>query len=393
MRGGELSAQKYQTFDCFLHILIIENQSEGVDTISLNVKPGHYKESTLVDRICTDAQKRSYQKNNRFSSNKQRDMFLERLSRYCTFEINESTRKYIVHKMYEYPKTAAEEKIHKGIYQYLAPLILNKLLDNGGDRSILFSSYSLAAECFMVNRNYPFMKFNPKAVEADMDIPENRVSEYFNKSANRIDYYIRQCLKYLESMNCVMYNEPHLIKTFDQEIHFDSEIETVVHHRKISDLHIATKEEMDTYTEAVEIACERAGVYNKRDKWYGKAARLYKTELDKLLKSRKIRCIYKGFAVWKVNTNRCQQVFDSFMDRPILDYQRGIGCILKAIIDGNAEKRSLQDTQYIEHFRELSELTLLYDAPDIRPLLPSAKSYQDRLVQEAMNMDNVIIEH
>ena len=320
-------------------------------------------------------------------------MFLERLSRYCTFDFDEGTKKYIVHKKHEYPKTAAEEKIHKGIYQYLAPLILNKLLNNGGDRSILFSSYDLASECFMVNDNYPLMKYNAKAVETHMSIPENQVLEYFNKSDNRIDYYIRQCLKYLQSMSCVMFNEPHLIKTFEQETVYDSELEKVVLHRTISDLHIATKAEMDAYTEAVEIACERSGVCSNREKWYGKTAKQYLTELEKLLKVRGIRCIYKGFAVWKVNTKRCQQVFSSFADKSISDYQQGIGYILKTIFDGNAEKRCLDDTQYIEHFRELSELTLLYDAPCVKPLLPSAKSYQDRLAQEAMGIENIIIEH
>lgn len=360
--------------------------------IEKRITPGQYKESTLVDRICTDAQKRSYHQKEKFPNNRQRNMFLDRLSCYCTYEVDDSTKKYKIHHVYEYPRTAAEEKIHKGIYQYLAPLILNKLLNNGGDRSILFSSFSLAKECFMVNPNYALMKFNPKAVESDMEIPESRVSEYFNKSDNRIDYYIRQCLTYLESINCVMFNEGHLIKTYEQEFYYDAETETMVEHRKVSDLHMATKAEMDAYTEAVEIACERAGVRNNRDKWYGKAARKYRLELSKLLKTKKIKCAYKGFAVWKVNTKRCQEIYSNFMDKPILEYQTGIGYILKSIIDGNAERRSLQDTQYLEHFKELSEITLLYDAPDISSQLPSAKSYQDRLADEVYSTDVVIIE-
>lgn len=361
--------------------------------IEKRITPGLYKESTLVDRICTDAQKKSYHRKNKFSSSKQRNMFLERLSCYCTYEVDDSTQKYKIHHVYEYPRTAAEEKIHKGIYQYLAPLILNKLLNNGGDRSILFSSFSLAKECFLVNPNYALMKFNPKAVESDMEIPEYRVIEYFNKSDNRIDYYIRKCLLYLEATSCVMFNEGQLIKTYEQDYYYDAETATMVEHRKISDLHMATKSEMDAYTEAVEMACELSGIRSNRDKWYGKAARTYRTELSRLLKARKIKCAYKGFAVWKVNTKRCQEIYNSFIDKPILEYQKGIGCIFKSIIDGNAERRNLQDTQYLEHFKELSEITLIYDAPDISPQLPSAKSYQDRLADEAYNIEVVVKEN
>ena len=37
-----------------------------------------------------------------------------------------------------------------------------------------------------------------------------------NKADNRIDDYIRRCIKYLSAMNCVIYNETHMIGTLDE---------------------------------------------------------------------------------------------------------------------------------------------------------------------------------
>ncbi len=56
----------------------------------------------------------------------------------------------------------------------------------------------------MVNSNYTKMKYNQDSVVIDMDFDANILSEYFNKADNRIDDYIRRCIKYLAAMNCVI---------------------------------------------------------------------------------------------------------------------------------------------------------------------------------------------
>ena len=78
-----------------------------------------YDESTLVDKVCTAAQKKTYHKKEKFANNKQRSMFVERLSQYCEFAYDSDAKKVNVKKIFEYPKTRAELKIHDGIYQFL----------------------------------------------------------------------------------------------------------------------------------------------------------------------------------------------------------------------------------------------------------------------------------
>lgn len=140
-------------------------------------------------------------------------MFLDTLARYCDYEYDVTTKKYTVLEVYKYPKSLYDSKIHRGIYQYLAPLILYEVLFGEGykDRKAVITSMDLAQVVSMVNSNYTKMKYNQDSVVIDTDFDANILSEYFNKADNRIDDYIRRCIKYLAAMNCVIYNEVHMI--------------------------------------------------------------------------------------------------------------------------------------------------------------------------------------
>lgn len=127
----------------------------------------------------------------------------------------------------------------------------------------------IAADVSLITGNYNMMKFNQEAVNTDMGIPLQIVSEYFNKADNRIDDYIRQCIKYLASMNCVIYNETHMIGTMPERV----DVEGTEIYVKKGEVRIATKEEMKLYSELDEIASRKAGIRTNSEKWYGKRRR------------------------------------------------------------------------------------------------------------------------
>jgi len=180
------------------------------------LKRGTYNESSLVDKVCSEAQRRSYHHKEKFASGKHQSMFLDTLARYCDYEYDPETKKYKVLEVYKYPKSLYDSKIHKGIYQYLAPLILYQVVygkDSKAkkDRMAVITSLDLAHITNLVNSNYNNMKYNQDAAHTDLDFDQNVLTEYFNKADNRIDDYIRRCIKYLSAMNCVIYNETHMI--------------------------------------------------------------------------------------------------------------------------------------------------------------------------------------
>lgn len=347
------------------------------------MKKGTFNEVTLVDKICSDAQRRSYHKKEKFVSGKYQSMFLDTLARYCDYEYDPTTKKYTVLEVYQQPKTLYDSKIHKGIYQYLAPLILYEVLygDSHKDRQAVITSADLAQTVKLVNGNYNNLKFNQVAAHKDMDFNLNILAEYFNKADNRIDDYVRRCIGYLAAMNCVIYNETHMIGTMPKTADIENGHVIVAP----GEIRKATDDEMTLYSKLVEKASRRAKITSDREKWYGKKSVCYNHELIRLLKENGILFVCRAFTLWRVDEEQCKKILRSFNDKTIDQRREEIGTVFKVIMDSNAEKRLEKNqglgSDYIEQFKRLSDITLLYEADDVLKLLPSikGKNYQNTL--------------
>ena len=350
-----------------------------------------YKERDLVNLICTDAQKRAYQDKGHFPSGKHRSMFLDKLSQYCEYDYIADKREYAITEIFDYPKTLMESRIHKGIYQYLAPLILNEVLfgDKSKERKAVITSMDLAKIIGVVNDNYDTVKYNQDAMEIDLGFSSCVLAEYFNKADNRIDDYIRRCIKYLKSMNCVIYNETHMIRTFPKQ----AEIENGHVIVEPSQVRRATDDEMKLYSKLVDRASKKAGIENEQEKWYGKKAAKYNKILTALLKDNNIMFVCRSFELWRVDTDKCKYLMKEFAkDMTIEQRKQEIGVVLKTMMDSNAEKRLLKNpalgTDYLEQFQKLSDITLLYDADNIMKQLPSAKNKSTQeMMQDKFNFE------
>lgn len=358
----------------------------GDEIININLKPGLYLEKTLVNLICTPAQKKEYYKRGRFPNSQKQNMFWNRLSRYCEFEY--IAGKYKIKHVFDSPITDSEIRIHKGIYQYLAPLILDIVLKNTDNNKSIVTSFALARDSDLINRNYGYMKARQDAVVTDLQIPKTTVFEYFINTDSRIDDYIEQCVKYLESLNCILYEKVYLIAV---EGKLSSEgAEKAINVECQIDCHRASENEVSLYANLVDEASRAAGVVNASDRFYGKTGAKYKAILDKLLEQNGIRYMVRAFQLYRVNADRCRKILATFNDKSLDERRRDIGAVFKVIIDGNAEKRSAErpraDKNFIENFKNLSEITLLYGAEDIRPKMPSAKSYKDIMADKANNI-------
>lgn len=349
-----------------------------------------YDESILVDKVCTAAQKRSYHRKEKFANAKQRSMFVEKLSQYCEFEYNPDTKKISVKRIFDYPKTRAELKIHDGIYLYLTPLLLDAIIHSENDRQSLFSVYELTKKSHMMNHNYGTMKFAQDEVSTGLHIPNRTISEYFDKADGYFHYYIKKCLNYLVETSCIIFSEVPIIKkvTFvDAEINLNG-----CKARGKPDIHKATEEEMNQYAKLLETVDNELDIHSNQDRWFGKKAWTYQSTLSKLLKDHNIEYVIQGFEIYCVHPDRCQEIMQTFSDNTLDHYRQGIGAVLKVIADSNAEnraeKRKSIDVDYLENFKNLSELSLLYDAEDITKRIPTLKdSYDKRIRSKSEQME------
>ena len=97
-----------------------------------------------------------------------------------------------------------------------------------------------------------------------------------------------------------------------------------------------------------------------------------------MMKEHGILFVCRAFELWRVDEEQCKNILRSFNEKTIDQRRQEIGVVLKAIMDTNAEKRLEKNaalgSNYIEQFKRLSDITLLYGADDIMKLLPSAQS-------------------
>ena len=63
-----------------------------IESKEVKLKRGTYNESSLVDKVCSEAQRKSYHHKERFASGKHQSMFLDTLTRYCDYEYDPETK-------------------------------------------------------------------------------------------------------------------------------------------------------------------------------------------------------------------------------------------------------------------------------------------------------------
>lgn len=354
------------------------------------LKSGRYKESSLVDMICTEAQKRAYHKKEKFPNGKSRDTFLDRLSYYCEFEPVPNTDKYNI-RVFTHPKTRAEKALHKGIYQYLTPLLLDEIINSEHGRESIFTVYQLIKSTHMTNSNYYPCKFAQSEVSCGLQIPHETVSDYFDKTDYSINYRIKQCLSYLTQTGCIFFHETYLVKTIEF-VSVTANLNGVKTKGK-SNIHKASKDELTLYAQLLELADKELDIKSNQERWFSKKANNYNHLLSYLLREHNIAYFTKGFEVYRIHKERCQNILDSFKDRSLDECKREIGNILKLNCDHNAANRlnknpPTYDENYLDNFKNLSGITLPYGTEDIIKQFPAIKqshvSSADKQAQRMM---------
>lgn len=334
----------------------------------MSIELKQYSEIELVRLVCSPKQIQSYEKRGKFAGGKQREMFLKRLSECCEFEYDSKKREYHVLNIFAVPQTKAEKQIHSGIYQFLAPLILNKVAEyRQQNQTTVLTPFELAKEIGLVNQNYNLIRYNMKSAKKDLDIPYKELHDFLNTVYRRADDYVYRCIKYLQSEEILEVNEVQIIQTFKETAKVESHTIVVT---KESDRHIASDEEMALYRQLVTTASGIAGTYTGREQLFGKDSYKFKNSMRKLLYDSGIDYVSRGLELWCENIKKAEQLMAEYDDFSIIGYTEQLNLKFKALIDGNAEKfavkNELSDTNYTEHFKTLSSLTLLNDAEDVR---------------------------
>ena len=272
---------------------------------------GKLTEKELVEKYGSTTQNTSYIKNHRLQT-KTKNALLDKISRYCKVE-QTGKGEFYISEVYKYPLPANFKKMNAGIYKYITPLLLDKILNGSdGNRHIDITLGKWAREINMVNHNYNLCKYNKEETSKVIECDVSAVNEFYKKSDTMIEYYIKNTLDYLKSAGLIIWREAYNItrEVSDDKIVID---EDGTIHAKISlETTQATKEDMKYYAECIAVADKKAGIVNASERYYSSKSKKYNEVLSQELYKKKIKCVYKTYEAYYVNKYKCKAVLNQF---------------------------------------------------------------------------------
>ena len=258
------------------------------------VKQGKIKEIDLVNKYASPAVKESYIKNGKLLTKNKRTL-LEKMSRYCKI-VDLGKREYEITEVYPYILPANFKKMNTSLYQYIVPLLLEKII-NGHDqnRKIDITLGKWAREINMVNQNYNLCKYNKEETSRAIKYELDTINEFYNKSDDMIEYYIMNALDYLKSAGLIIWRDVYKItsEVSDEMVEIDSD--GVVHANIKLETREASKEDMDFYAACIKVADEKANITNASERYYSKKSQRFNEALKDELYKRKIKLVYNGY--------------------------------------------------------------------------------------------------
>lgn len=299
---------------------------------------GIYTEQEIVEMYGSPAQVRSY-KELGYMQTKNKKTLLEKVSRYCNIT-EVSKHMYEITEVYPYIIPANFKKMNSSIYQYIVPLILEKIV-HGHDqtRKIDITLGKWAREINMVNHNYNLCKYNKEDTSKMSGYRLDTVNEFYNKSDDMIEYYIMNALDYLKSAGLIIWRDVYKVtyEKSDEKITIDSD--GVIHADISLETRQASKEDMDFYSACIDVADEEAKINNATERYYSKKSKRFNEVLKRELYKRKIKYIYKTYEAYYVNLDKCQFVLNKFPMSNTDDIIQRFNAAFTEMIVGNANKR------------------------------------------------------
>lgn len=356
----------------------------------IKIKSGIISEHELVELYGSDAQKKSYAEKGKFIGSYKTALF-KKLDKYCDIKPikrkNQSENMYRISEVYEYPLPSNFEKMNKSLYQYIVPLILNKLI-NGHDEnnSIEITVGKWAREIDMINRNYNLVKYNREDTSSETQIQLETINEFYDKADHMIDWYITNALDYLKSAGLIIWREVNqvTIEESDNKSIIDCNGNISVNVNLTT--HQASKEEMEYYAQCIAIADEEAKIENASERYYSKKTKLFQEVLKRELYKRRIKYIYKAYEAYYVNLDKCKALLSHFKnigsDKLIDVFNKEFSDMIIKNAGRRFEKNAMKylynsKNEYLLSFESLCEITI-----------DNKTEYLSKRIREKNNDDN-----
>jgi hypothetical protein len=352
------------------------------------LETGNMKTKDIVDIFGTQTLKKKVE-GGYVLSGRDKNLLVEKAKKYCDIE-SLGKGKFIIHKVYGIKNDSLVLPLKKGLYQYLAPIILNKLLhEQDHNYKITLPFLGWARQFEIINANYSFIKNHQYESSRDLQIDQDIMFEYFERIDDCIKYYLNECLSILgnkKGLDLIDYDCVTMVVKGERREEEEKGFKDIV---CVSN----PPEVISDYDHKFVIDCENqarleAGIESPKEKFYGAKSLLYKDTLKKLLAQRQIKYTFTAYNIFCKNKEGVRDVIEKFgleemdFNQFILDFNDKFVDYIqtKAKIRQNKEIKKSNDEDidqrflkkhrlmenYMEEMKRLTDITVRHDADNIR---------------------------
>lgn len=379
----------------------------------MNLKKGEINTKEFVDTFGTEKQKQSYVKNKRLGG-RDKELLLNKANKFCHIE-DLGQGKYIIHKIYGVKKEDLILPLKKGLYNYLTPLILSKLVDEyyqNNNFKITLPFLGWAKKFEIVNENYSLIKYHQDVSSLTFEIDKDIMFEYFEKMDDCIRYYMQECLSELSKasgLNLIEFDSIKMVRkqklVYEENQQGGLDITTEEWDEVISD------EDRKYVYACEEKAAKKAGITENKEKFYGVKSFIYSRELKELLKKKDILFTYSAFNIYCKNIDNIKTTLKKFADVNLNDnkgfveafnekfieyidkkakgiHKKELKKVHELNIDEKYIKEYRKDEGYIITYNKLSDLTIKTDTPSIKDKI-GIKDNDPKSIMEKFNINIV----
>jgi hypothetical protein len=208
--------------------------------------------------------------------------------------------------------------MHNGLYKYIAPLILLRLVEGHDENNkITFTTSKWANQIHMVNKNYGSVKYYKNDIANKLDWDKDDVTDFFLKVDDMISSYFQMTLDYLNSTGSIIWREVNMVREEIPDkklVGYDERGRPIYEPILVPKDRIATEDDMTFYSKCLEMADNEAGVEEGKlnQRYFGEKAVEFTKSLSIALNENKIKYIYKAYEVYFVHLDWCKNILKGF---------------------------------------------------------------------------------
>lgn len=364
-----------------------------------SLRVGVISEKVLVLTFGTEKQITSYKSKNKFTG-VGKNTILKAAAHFVDIE-DLGNRKYKIISIHKYPLPSNISKMKKGIYRYIVPLMLNKIInDSEKYQNINFTTIAWARNIEMINGNYSPMRYHKADVASKLNFEKRYVYEFFDKVDIQIHYYMKQTFDYLKDTELICLKKVNVVCMADSGISKSSKngkIKFNIDLKKI--FRRATHEETTYIAECQKKAMEILEIPKKNNNecYYGKKSKEFMSIYSNLLLLQNILFTYDTYEISCCieNIDNLKFILSKFnvvdFDELVLSFNQEFqfsiieNCRNRYCKRNDTALDQVEKIPCIDCFKELSNITISKDAGKFKVI-------ENNSVEEHNLVDNSVVD-